>query len=93
MKIERLQLAQIQDLLLSGKVIVLYGPRQVGKTTLARTLQQNVNRRTRFINRYSGQSSCSVPPPEGYTKRVWQQKEQNNDNNRHNHHQRKSLHS
>jgi len=50
MKIERLQQTQIQNMLLPGKVIVLYGPRQVGKTTLVRALQENIDRRTRFIN-------------------------------------------
>lgn len=50
MEIERLQLAQIENTLLRGKVIILYGPRQVGKTTLAKTLMKRVNRHTRFIN-------------------------------------------
>lgn len=50
MKIERMLQAQLQDMLLPGKVIVLYGPRQVGKTTLARALQKQVDLRTRFIN-------------------------------------------
>ncbi len=34
MKIKRLLLAQLQNALVPGKVLVLYGPRQVGKTTL-----------------------------------------------------------
>ena len=33
-----------------GKVIVLYGPRQVGKTTLAHDLLEAVSLRSRFIN-------------------------------------------
>jgi hypothetical protein len=35
MKIQRLLLSQLQDAILPGKVLVLYSPRQVGKTTLA----------------------------------------------------------
>ena len=50
MKIERTLLKQIQDTLLPGKVVVLYGPRQVGKTTLVRELINLVQRRTRFVN-------------------------------------------
>lgn len=50
MKIARFLLAQLHDLLLPGKVVVLYGPRQVGKTTLARDLMGLVQRRTRFIS-------------------------------------------
>lgn len=50
MKIERILHAQILDSLLPGKVIVLYGPRQVGKTTLVQSLMEAVDRRTRFIN-------------------------------------------
>jgi hypothetical protein len=33
MKIQRYLLPQIKDYLILGKVLVLYGPRQVGKTT------------------------------------------------------------
>lgn len=50
MKIQRLAQSQIENTLLAGKVIVLYGARQVGKTTLARSLMENVQQRTRFIN-------------------------------------------
>ena len=50
MKIQRILLPQIQQSLLPGKVIVLYGPRQVGKTTLANDLLGSTNRRTRFVN-------------------------------------------
>ena len=38
MKINRSLLPQIKDLLIPGKVLVFYGPRQVGKTTLAKDL-------------------------------------------------------
>lgn len=50
MIIDRLLLAQIQKSLIPGKVIVLYGPRQVGKTTLARQLETTTSLRTRFIS-------------------------------------------
>lgn len=50
MKIDRILLSQIQKSLIPGKVIVLYGPRQVGKTTLARELEAHTERHTRFIN-------------------------------------------
>ncbi|KAF0108483.1 MAG: AAA ATPase [Anaerolineaceae bacterium] len=50
MKIERLLLSQIKDSLLPGKVLVLYGPRQVGKTTLANDLLASVPLRSRFVN-------------------------------------------
>lgn len=51
MKIQRKILSQIRNALLPGKVIVLYGPRQVGKTTLAHDLLESIeNRRSRFIN-------------------------------------------
>jgi predicted AAA+ superfamily ATPase len=50
MKIPRLLLPQVKDLLLPGKVLILYGPRQVGKTTLARALVDSVSMRSRFIN-------------------------------------------
>lgn len=50
MKIARSLLAQIKDFLIPGKVLVLYGPRQVGKTTLANDLLAEVSLRSRFIN-------------------------------------------
>jgi predicted AAA+ superfamily ATPase len=50
MKIQRFLLPAIKDSLLPGKIIVLYGPRQVGKTTLANDLMNSVDRRTRFAN-------------------------------------------
>ena len=50
MKIQRFLLSQIMEMLIPGKVIVLYGPRQVGKTTLAKDLIESVKMRSRFIN-------------------------------------------
>lgn len=50
MKIQRSLLTQIKDFLIPGKVLVLYGPRQVGKTTLANDLIAAVSLRSRFIN-------------------------------------------
>lgn len=50
MKIKRILQSKIENSLLLGKVIVLYGPRQVGKTTLAKDIVSNINRKTRFIS-------------------------------------------
>ena len=50
MKIQRFLLAQIKDALLPGKVLILYGPRQVGKTTLANDLLASIQMRSRFVN-------------------------------------------
>ncbi len=50
MKIQRYLLNQIKDSLLPGKVLVLYGPRQVGKTTLAQELLGAVALRSKFVN-------------------------------------------
>lgn len=50
MKIQRLLLPQIKDVLTPGKVLVLYGPRQVGKTTLANDLLASIPLRSRFVN-------------------------------------------
>lgn len=50
MKIQRSLLPQIQNFLIPGKVLVIYGPRQVGKTTLANDLMASVLLRSRFIN-------------------------------------------
>ena len=50
MKLQRLLLSQLQDALIPGKVLVLYGPRQVGKTTLANDLLSTVSLRSRFVN-------------------------------------------
>ncbi|MFZ5819215.1 MAG: ATP-binding protein [Chloroflexota bacterium] len=50
MKIRRLLLSDIHRSIIPGKVLVLYGPRQVGKTTLAKDLLQTIPQRTRFVN-------------------------------------------
>ena len=50
MKIQRSLLSQIKNYLIPGKVLVLYGPRQVGKTTLANDLLASVPLRSRFVN-------------------------------------------
>lgn len=50
MKIHRDLLAQLQESILPGKVLVLYGPRQVGKTTLAHELLAATPLRSKFVN-------------------------------------------
>ena len=50
MLIPRFALAQLQNVLMPGKVVVLYGPRQVGKTTLVTELLTRVTPRHRYIN-------------------------------------------
>ncbi len=50
MKIQRFILSQVKEYLIPGKVLVLYGPRQVGKTTLAHELLASVSLRSRFVN-------------------------------------------
>jgi len=50
MKIPRYLLNQLKNALIPGKVLVLYGPRQVGKTTLAKELLASVSLRSRFVN-------------------------------------------
>jgi len=50
MIIPRFLLSQLIESLLPGKVLVLYGPRQVGKTTLAKELMSSVTLRSKFIN-------------------------------------------
>jgi predicted AAA+ superfamily ATPase len=40
----------LKSSLVPGKVLVLYGPRQAGKTTLVRELIQDLPLRTRFVN-------------------------------------------
>jgi predicted AAA+ superfamily ATPase len=50
MKIQRFLLSRIREALIPGKVLVLYGPRQVGKTTLARELLSSVPLRSKFVN-------------------------------------------
>jgi uncharacterized protein len=49
MKINRFLLDKIIDLLVPGKIFVLYGPRQVGKTTLANDLLASTPLRSRFV--------------------------------------------
>lgn len=50
MQIKRTLLLQIEQALTPGKVLILYGPRQVGKTTLVNELMARTNRRVRFVN-------------------------------------------
>ena len=50
MKIHRFLLSQIKDTLLPGKVLVIYGPRQVGKTTLAHDLIASIQMHSRYVN-------------------------------------------
>lgn len=50
MEIPRDLQARLQDHLIPGRVLVLYGPRQVGKTTLAHSLLHTTPFRSRFIN-------------------------------------------
>ena len=50
MQIKRLLLAQLQNALVPGKVVVLYGPRQVGKTTLVLELLDSLSMPHRYIS-------------------------------------------
>src|SRR5687767_14684679 len=50
MQIERLLRPQIEAAITPGKVLVLYGPRQVGKTTLVQSLLPIARFRHRFVN-------------------------------------------
>lgn len=50
MKIQRYLLSQLQDAITPGKVVVLYGPRQVGKTTLVTELLDNTDLKAQLIN-------------------------------------------
>jgi predicted AAA+ superfamily ATPase len=50
MKIQRSLTSQIKNALIPGKVIVLYGPRQVGKTTLVKDLMTSNPHRSKYIN-------------------------------------------
>ncbi|MEE4195215.1 MAG: ATP-binding protein [Anaerolineae bacterium] len=50
MKIKRTLMLQLERFLLPGKVLVLYGPRQVGKTTLVQDFLNQVELRSRFVN-------------------------------------------
>jgi len=49
-KIPRLLLPLLQESLLPGKVVALYGPRQVGKTTLVLDLIERSPYRARYIS-------------------------------------------
>lgn len=50
MKITRFLLPQIENALQPGKVTVLYGPRQVGKTTLVKELIKALPLHSKFVN-------------------------------------------
>jgi len=50
MKIRRTLFSQTESSLQPGKVMVLYGPRQVGKTTLAKDLIASLPLRSKFVN-------------------------------------------
>jgi len=50
MKIKRSIFSQFETSLQPGKVMVLYGPRQVGKTTLAKDLMTAFPLRSKFVN-------------------------------------------
>jgi predicted AAA+ superfamily ATPase len=50
MKIQRLLLPRLQNALTPGKVLVLYGPRQVGKTTLVKDLLERLTLAHRYVN-------------------------------------------
>ena len=50
MKIKRSLFSQLENALQPGKVMVLYGPRQVGKTTLAKDLIADLSLRSKFVN-------------------------------------------
>jgi len=49
-KIPRFLLPLLQESLLPGKVVALYGPRQVGKTTLALDLLEHVPYRAKYVS-------------------------------------------
>jgi len=50
MKIQRFMLAKLEEAITPGKVLVLYGPRQVGKTTLVTDLLARTSLQHHFIN-------------------------------------------
>ena len=50
MKIQRTLHTQLLEFITPGKILVLYGPRQVGKTTLATDLLTSVSLRSKFVN-------------------------------------------
>lgn len=49
MKIQRQLLDRLKDYVVPGKVVVIYGPRQVGKTTLVNDFLSTVNRDKRIL--------------------------------------------
>ena len=50
MKIDRYLLSKLNDAITPGKVVVLYGPRQVGKTILVTELLANTELKAQLIN-------------------------------------------
>ena len=50
MKIQRQLLSQLRQTIQPGKVVVLYGPRQVGKTTLVQELLAETSLAHTYIN-------------------------------------------
>lgn len=50
MKIKRYILPKIKQNLTSGKVVVIYGPRQVGKTTLLNETKSDLKEKTLFVS-------------------------------------------
>ena len=50
MKIKRAIFTHLETALQPGKVMVLYGPRQVGKTTLAKDLLTALPLRSKLVN-------------------------------------------
>ena len=54
MLIERQTQAQIESVLFKGKTIVLFGPRQVGKTTLVKTILETHAENSSYV-------SCDLP--------------------------------
>jgi predicted AAA+ superfamily ATPase len=48
--IPRLLQTLIQENLFKGKAIIIIGPRQVGKTTLVKQVESNIQKRTLFLN-------------------------------------------
>lgn len=50
MKIPRSLLPQLHRMLIPGKVLILYGPRQVGKTTLAQDLIASIPLNSKYVN-------------------------------------------
>ena len=48
--IERILIKEIQEKLFSGKVIIILGARQTGKSTLMREIRQSVNKKSLFLD-------------------------------------------